>query len=131
MSNKRAEFLSSALGEMLLKNRGVSVSHDEIHDIIGEPADVGSLARALNRFDNSEDGLVWRGFATTDESWKICFGDTKIGGVISSMITAIKSDTPVFINGRTRRRLIKIKDPFDQNHIKMTMADFQIIGAER
>ena len=58
----------SALGEMLLKRRGITVSQEIIRDIIGEPADAESLARALNQFDESDDEFVWRGLATDNRS---------------------------------------------------------------
>ena len=114
----------SALGEMLLSGRGIIVSQEEIRDIIGEPADVGSLGQSLNSFDNSDDGLVWRGFATTDESLENLFRHHKNWGVILINDYRDKIGHAVLIDGRTRRRLIKIKDPFDQTSYQMTMADF-------
>jgi len=114
----------SALGEMLISGRGISVSQAIIRDIIGEPADIGGLARCLNRFDDSEDGLVWRGFATTDKSLENLLRRHKNWGVILINDYRDKIGHAVLIDGRTRRRLIKIKDPFDQTSYKMTMADF-------
>lgn len=114
----------SALGEMLLRERGVSGSQENIRDIIGESADVGGLARALNRFDSAEDGFVWRGFATTDESLENLLRRHKNWGVILINNYRDKIGHAVLIDGRTRRRLLKIKDPFDQTSYKMTMTDF-------
>ena len=56
----------SAVGEMLLYARGITISQKKIRDIIGEPSDSKTLANALNRFDNSDDGLVWRGLFLGD-----------------------------------------------------------------
>lgn len=61
----------SAVGEMLLLNRNIAVSQEVIRDIIGVPSFIGNLARTLNRFDTSGDGLEWRGFPTTNESLEI------------------------------------------------------------
>jgi len=115
----------SALGEMLLKRRGVSVSQEKIRDIIGEPADVGRLGRALNRFDDSEDEFVWRGLATDNKSLENLLKQHKNWGVILINSYLDKIGHAVLIDGQTRRRLIKIKDPFDQTSYKMTSADFQ------
>ena len=72
----------SALGEMLLEERGVSVSQEDIRDITGEPSDVDSLSRALNQFDLSDDEFVWRGFATTNESLENLLRQHKNWGVV-------------------------------------------------
>lgn len=63
----------SAVGEMLLKERGIYVSQEKIRDIIGEPAAIEILAAALNEFDISNDGKVWRGHATDNQSLEILF----------------------------------------------------------
>lgn len=47
----------AAVGEMLLRSRGISVSQQEIIDIIGELSTPEHLARALNNID----GLRWYG----------------------------------------------------------------------
>jgi len=114
----------SALGEMLLKNRGISISQKKIRDIIGEPADVGSLAEAMNDFDISDDGFVWRGFATIDESLEILLRHHKNWGVILINYYLDKSGHAVFIDGQTENQLIKIRGPFDQTAYNMTKGDF-------
>ena len=114
----------SALGEMLLQNRGISVSQEIIRDIIGEPADAGSLAWALNQFDESDDELVWRGLATDNRSLENLLRQNKNWGVILINSYLDKIGHAVLVDGQTRRRLIKIKDPFDQTSYKMTLADF-------
>ena len=114
----------SALGEMLLHSREVSVSQEVIRDIIGEPAYVASLARAINHFDTSEDGLIWRGFPTTDESLETLLGRYKNWGVVLISDFNDRIGHAVFIAGRTRYGLIKVKDPYDQTSYEMTMEDF-------
>ena len=114
----------SALGEMLLSGRSISVSQEIICDIIGEPSDVDSLSRALNRFDKSNDDFVWQGFATTNEGLENIFRYHKNWGVILIDDYRYKIGHAVFIDGRTRNGLIKIKDPCSQTSYKMTMKDF-------
>jgi len=114
----------SAVGEMLLKNRKIVVSQQVIRDRIGVPSFIGNLARTLNRFDTSGDGLEWRGFPTTNESLEILLRHHKNWGVVLINDYREKIGHAVFIAGRTRNGLIKIKDPFDQTSYKMTMEDF-------
>lgn len=114
----------SALGEMLLKGRRLSISQEVIRDIIGEPSDVDKLSRALNQFDKSDDAFVWRGIATSNESLENLLRHHKNWGVILREGYPTRIGHAVFINGKTRHNLIKIKDPFDQTSYKMTMEDF-------
>ncbi len=88
------------------------------------PSFIGNLARTLNKFDISDDGLEWRGFPTTNESLEVLFRRHKNWGVILINDYRDKIGHAVFIDGRTRSGLIKIKDPFDQTAYKMTMKDF-------
>lgn len=116
----------SALGEMLLRSRGVSVSQKNIRDIIGEPAYIGGLARVLNHFDVSEDELIWRGFPTTNESLETLLSQHKNWGVVLINDYRDKIGHAVLIAGRTKNGLIKIKDPFDQTSYRMTIDDFLV-----
>lgn len=56
----------SAVSEMLLASRGISLSQAQILDIIGEPATAENLARVLNQFDVSIEGRQWHGTATNE-----------------------------------------------------------------
>ena len=58
----------SAAGEMLLRQRGIYVSQDEIRSIIGEPSYVKALADCLNAFDKTDDHKTWIGISTDEES---------------------------------------------------------------
>ncbi len=53
---------------MLLRKRGIFISQEIIRDIIGEPSYVKALADCLNTSDNSDDGKVWLGISTDEES---------------------------------------------------------------
>ncbi len=85
---------------------------------------IGNLARTLNKFDISDDGLEWRGFPTTNESLEVLLRHHKNWGVVLINDYREKIGHAVFIDGRTRNGLIKIKDPFDQTGYKMAIGDF-------
>jgi hypothetical protein len=114
----------SAVGEILLKNRGIIVSQAEIRDIIGEPAAIESLAEVLNQFDISADGKFWRGHTTDEENLEILFRRKNWGAFLVEDFTLNRMLHAVFIEGKTRGGLIKVKDTFDQTSYKMTMPDF-------
>jgi filamentous hemagglutinin len=112
----------SAVGEMLLRHRGISVTQGEIRQIIGEPADFGSLARALNHFDTStDDGNVWRGITTDNQSLDVLFRQKNWAIILCEPLTMGHA---VLVDGQTRSGLVRIKDPFDQTSYKMKLEDF-------
>lgn len=113
----------SAVGEMLLENRGISVKQETIRDIIGEPSYVEALAACLNHFDESGDGKIWRGFVTDLDGIKILIKQKNLGVILKE--PSSKLGHAVFVDGKTRSGLIKIKDPFDQTAYKMTVEDFR------
>lgn len=51
----------AAVGEMLLRNRGISVTQQEIIDIIGEPCSIVELANFLNNVDTADEKKRWSG----------------------------------------------------------------------
>ncbi len=114
----------SAVGEMLLKNRGIFVSQAKIRDIIGEPAAIESLAEVLNIFDNSDDGKSWHGHATDIKSLEILFRMENWAVFMVDDFVLNRMLHAVFIEGKTNGDLVKIKDTFDQTSYKMTMPDF-------
>ena len=114
----------SAVGEMLLKERGVVVSQEKIRDIIGEPADIESLAAALNLFNISDDGKVWRGHTTDEKSLEIIFRLKSFGVFLVEDFTLTRLLHAVLIFGKTANGLVKIKDSFDQTSYEMELEDF-------
>jgi ABC-type bacteriocin/lantibiotic exporter with double-glycine peptidase domain len=110
----------SAVGEMLLKRRGIFLSQQEILDIIGEPATAEDLAQVLNRFDVSIKGQRWHGIATDEsELEKLLKGSFAV-----ILREPLLMGHTVLVDGETNDGLIKIKDPFDQTAYKMTAEDF-------
>ena len=110
----------SAVGEMLLKQRGIALSQAQILDIIGEPAHISILAEVLNEFDLSEDGREWYGINVRPENLKTLLKENNWAAVLREPQTMGHA---VLING-TENRLIKIQDPFDQTAYLMTVEDF-------
>ena len=113
----------STIGEMLLKNRGINVSQETIRDIIGVPSYAEALAKCLNRFDtDNRDGKLWQGFSTDLDGLNLLIKLKNFGAIMKE--PSERMGHAVFIEGKTRSGLIKIKDPFDQTSYKMTIQDF-------
>ncbi len=51
----------AAVGEMILAQRGISMTQEEIIDIIGEASTTEKLADLLNDVDKSSDSKKWHG----------------------------------------------------------------------
>ena len=111
----------SAVGEMLLKNRGIFVLQKQILDIIGEPATLENLAKILNQFDNLADRKQWNGTVTDEDGLEILLQRENWAVVLREPLTMGHA---VYIDGKTKDGLIIIKDPFDQTSYKMTKFDF-------
>jgi len=107
-----------------LNERGIFVSQNTIRDIIGEPADIESLAAALNRFDISDDGKLWRGHTTDEQSLEILFRLKSFGVFLVEDFTLTRLLHAVLVCGKTKKDLVRIKDTFDQTKYKMTLDDF-------
>jgi SPP1 gp7 family putative phage head morphogenesis protein len=114
----------SAVGEMLLKGRGIIVSQEQIRDIIGEPASVESLAKALNIFDKPKAGKLWKGHAIPDNNLEILLKQKQFGAFIADDFILTKLLHAVIVKGKTRSGLIKIEDSFDQTSYEMLFEDF-------
>ena len=99
----------SAVGEMLLRERGVSVSQEEIRDIIGVPSYFEALARCLNRFDFSDDGKVWQGFPTDEKSLLKLLEKQSVGVIL---VEPLSLGHAVFVEKMTEINLFQIKDSF-------------------
>ena len=111
----------SAVGEMLIANRGISLSQERILDIIGEPAYLRNLAEVLNAVDVSEGGKKWQGIVTETENLNFLL---KIENFAAILREPFEMGHAVLIEGKTKGGLIKIKDPFDQTAYKMSFKDF-------
>ena len=111
----------SAVGEMLLRERGVFVSQDEIRDIIGMPSYFEALERCLNQFDFSEDGKFWKGFPTDENSLLELLKTQSIGVIL---VEPHHLGHAVVVEKMTNSDVFQIKDPFDQTAYTMRQTDF-------
>jgi filamentous hemagglutinin len=111
----------SAVGEMLLKYRNIAISQKEIRDKIGSPATLINLAKFLNSVDSSEDGQMWQGIFLEQHYLDFVLGQSNFGVVLQEPFFLAHA---VYVDGVTKDRLIKIKDPFDQTSYKMTREEF-------
>jgi len=109
----------SAAGEMLLRQRGIYVSQDEIRNIIGEPSYVKALADCLNSFDQADDNKVWLGISTDEESLEKLLAGSDLAIVLLEQPLTIGH--AVVIAGRTELGMVKILDSFDQTSYKMSI----------
>jgi ABC-type bacteriocin/lantibiotic exporter with double-glycine peptidase domain len=109
----------SAAGEMLLRQRGIYVSQDEIRSIIGEPSYVKALADCLNSFDPSDDKKAWIGISTDEESLEKLLAGSDLAIVLLEQ--PLTMGHAVVIVGRTETGLVKILDSFDQTSYKMSI----------
>jgi ABC-type bacteriocin/lantibiotic exporter with double-glycine peptidase domain len=114
----------SAVGEMLLRERGINnITQEQILAEIGEPSDVVSLARCLNRFDKSDDGLIWHGIAIPPEQLDAALSKGSIGAFLINDYRD-RLLHAVLVKGIDDNDLIKINDTFDQTSYIMTREDF-------
>jgi len=110
----------SAVGEMPLASRGISLSQTRILDIIGEPAHIGILAEVLNKLDVSDDNREWYGITVKTANLKTLLKEKNWAVVLREPQTMGHA---VLVDGM-ENQLIKIKDSFDQTAYKMTIEDF-------
>lgn len=110
----------AAVGEMLLRSRGILVSQQAIIDIIGEPADIGRLADCLNQFDEISSGQIWKGLIILRKDLKVLVGNGQFGAVL-------RDGSPlghlVMVNGNELNNLV-ISDPWDSTIYKISLFEF-------
>jgi hypothetical protein len=111
----------SAVGEMLLRDRGVRVPQEKLRDIIGEPAYFGVLAKTLNHFDSSDDGRIWKGFSTNEAGLLTLVKEQNIGVIL---VEPRFLGHAVMVMATKRSDVFDIKDPFDQTSYSMHAVDF-------
>lgn len=109
----------SAAGEMLLRQRGIYVSQDEIRSIIGEPSYVKALADCLNAFDKTDDHKTWIGISTDEESLEKLLATSDLAIVLLEQ--PLTMGHAVVVAGLTQTGMVKILDSFDQTSYKMSI----------
>lgn len=111
----------SAVGEMLLKLRGLAVSQEIIRDIIGEPAHFTALARVLNNFDIPKSKTKWHGIYALPSEIEIVLSKKYLGVILQEPLSLGHA----VVIEKVRNEVIYILDPFDQTSYKMTKKDFE------
>lgn len=106
----------AAVGEMLLRERGIAMTQQKIIDIIGKKASIYDLKDVLNGFDKTGK---WKGGYEIEE--KLPLKKTKFLAILQEPLTLGHA---VFVEGLDKKGYFVIKDPADQTDYKMTQKDF-------
>lgn len=98
----------AAVGEMLLRSRGISVPQEAIIGIIEEPSSIGELADYLNTVDVEKKHTKWYGSIVERRNILLLLREGQFGAVLrdGSALGHL-----VVVHAADARRL-KIKDPW-------------------
>ncbi len=110
----------AAVGQMLLNQRGVSMTQKEIIDIIGEASTIEKLADLLNDVDNSDDDKKWHGVIIAVRFLEKVAIEEPFGAVLREGSTL---GHLVFVE-KMESNLLHIKDPWDATAYQMRKEDF-------
>lgn len=110
----------AAVGEMLLRRRGIAMTQEEIIDIIGEASTTEKLARLLNEIEKTSGDLKWHGTIVAVRHLekiidKDCFGAVlREGSALGHL---------VLVAG-LKKGLLTVNDPWDGTSYRMTVEEF-------
>ena len=110
----------AAVGEMLLRSRGISVSQQEIIDIIGEPSGVEFLADYLNDVDSDQSGEQWHGLVIRRRNISTLLRSGTFAAVLREGSTM---GHLVLVRGIENGALV-IDDPWDGTSYLMSVLEF-------
>lgn len=111
----------AAVGEMLLKERGIVVPYQQILDIIREKASVYDLAKVLNTLDNNEDGKEWIASYLPPDKLDYLLRQKTFGVILQEPIFLGHA---VFIKEVNQNGIVLVYDSEDQTEYQMTKKDF-------
>ncbi len=111
----------SAVGEMILKERGFSVTQKQIIATIGEASTAVDLARFLNKIDKPIDNEKWHGIIVEAEDFHTILKNGFFGAVFDE---GNPLGHLVLVDGLDKKGRVKIKDPWDGTSYKMEEAEF-------
>ena len=106
----------AAVGEMLLRTRGISVSQQEIIDIIKEPSSIGALAGFLNHVDAGEKSEKWYGSIIERRNISLLLREGAFGAVL-------RDGTPLghlVVIPRSQAGRLEIYDPWEGTSYKLS-----------
>jgi hypothetical protein len=115
-TSERGVSCVSAVGEMLLRSRNISVTQAEILAMIGEPAPIESLERCLNKFDIFGKGRWFAGYET---DVRFIIERKNFGVTLKEFGSQAHAVFVEEFNGR-----FIINDTFDQSYYEMATSDF-------
>jgi ABC-type bacteriocin/lantibiotic exporter with double-glycine peptidase domain len=110
----------AAVGEMLLKERGIFVPYQEILDIFDVKASFYDLARALNKFDNADEAK-WIGAFLPPERLGFVLSQENFGVILQE---PRELGHAVFIKSVDKNGTVLVFDSADQTSYYMTKMDF-------
>ena len=111
----------SAVGEMILKERGFSVTQKQILATIGEYSTTVALARFLNEIDKPIDNEKWHGIIVEAEDFHAILKKGIFGAVFHE---GKPLGHLVLVDGLDNKGRVRIKDPWDGTSYKMEEAEF-------
>ncbi len=106
----------AAVGEMLLRARGIVFTQENILAIIGKKASIYDLKDVLNKVDKTGK---WKGGYAVDE--EIVFSKEKFLAVLQEPLNLGHA---VFVEGFDEQGYFVINDPADQTAYRMAQKDF-------
>lgn len=110
----------AAVGEMLLRSRGISVSQQEIIDIIGEPSSLQLLSSCLNEIDTNWDGESWHAVGVKRKNLSVLLRQGAFGVVLREGRTL----GHVVVVREIDNRMLVIDDPWEGTSYKMSLFEF-------
>jgi filamentous hemagglutinin len=109
----------AAVGEMLLRERGIEMTQTEIIDIIGEASTTKELANLLNEKDTTFDEK-WHGVIVAVKYLEKIARKSSFGAVLregSALGHLVLAES-------LSENLLTIKDPWDATKYEMTVVEF-------
>lgn len=110
----------AAVGVMLLRHRGITMTQDAVIDIIGEVSTTEQLAEFLNRIDQIADGNGWYGgFVSVEDFEKIA-----VGGQFGAVLREGRPLGHLVLVSELADDFLIISDPWDGTTYMMAVDEF-------
>lgn len=110
----------AAVGVMLLQNRGITMTQEQIIDIIGEASTTEDLANLLNEVDKPSGDVKWHGVIIAVKYLEKIALKTSFGAVLREGKPLGHLVLVECLHGN----LLSIKDPWDGTVYQMTIEEF-------
>lgn len=110
----------AAVGAMLLRNRGISMTQREIIDIIGESSTTDKLAQLLNEIDKPNGEEKWHGVIVAVKYLERIVDKSSFGAVLREG----KPLGHLVLVEKLNGNLLDIKDSWDGTSYQITIEEF-------